>query len=96
MGTDCVTVSRVSGVRYGQTFSEDAMPAKRGMVRALCAGAKEEEAAARARTHRSKGKKEREEGEEEEEEGNTRTSDCAGPESKQFGEKKQPVAGIQL
>ncbi|KAH6933330.1 hypothetical protein HPB50_014344 [Hyalomma asiaticum] len=35
------------------------MPAKRGMVRALYAGAKEEEAAARARTHRSKGKKER-------------------------------------
>ncbi|KAH6919901.1 hypothetical protein HPB50_029109 [Hyalomma asiaticum] len=35
------------------------MPAKRGMVRALCAGAKEEEAAAQARTHRSKGKKER-------------------------------------
>ncbi|KAH6938351.1 hypothetical protein HPB50_008857 [Hyalomma asiaticum] len=87
-------LSRVSGGRYGQTFSEDAMPAKRGMVRALCAGAKEEEAAARARTHRSKGKKEREE--EEEEEGNTRTSDCTGPELKQFGEKKQPVAGIQL
>ncbi|KAH6933058.1 hypothetical protein HPB50_011733 [Hyalomma asiaticum] len=52
-------LSRVSGGRYGQTFSEDAMPAKGGMVRALCAGAKEEEAAAQARTHRSKGKKER-------------------------------------
>ncbi|KAH6937743.1 hypothetical protein HPB50_003761 [Hyalomma asiaticum] len=52
-------LSRVSGGRYGQTFSEDAMPAKRGMVRALCAGAKEEEAAARAHTHRRKRKKER-------------------------------------